>query len=92
MFAIARVASESPDLSPEDDLEVEHHETAARVGYTSELGLRVTGDGDALRGRALAVPEVCVPEAAVIRPSVLLTWGDILNGSWRTSTRPRGSA
>ena len=69
---------------------MEHHETAARVGYTSELGLRVTADGDALPGRALAVPEVCVPEAAVIRPSVLLTWGDILMGSLANEhTTPR---
>ena len=64
--------------------------TARGVGYTSELGLRVTGDGDELHGRALVVPEVCVPEAAVIRPSVLLTWGDILMGSLANEhTTPR---
>jgi acyl-coenzyme A thioesterase PaaI-like protein len=69
---------------------VARHEPEPRVGFTSELGLQVAADGDTLRGRALVVPEVCVPEAAVVRPSVLLTWGDILMGSLANEhTTPR---
>jgi acyl-coenzyme A thioesterase PaaI-like protein len=69
---------------------VDHQEPEPTVGFTSELGLHVTNDGDTLRGRALAAPEVCVPEAGVIRPSVLLTWGDILMGSLANEhTTPR---
>jgi acyl-coenzyme A thioesterase PaaI-like protein len=52
-----------------------------RVGFTSELGLAVTGGTDELRGTAPIRPELCVPEAGVLRPSVLLTWADILIGS-----------
>jgi acyl-coenzyme A thioesterase PaaI-like protein len=63
-----------------------------RVGFTSELGLVVRADGDTLTGTAPAAPELCVPEeetpgaastkgAGVLRPSVLLTWADILSGA-----------
>jgi acyl-coenzyme A thioesterase PaaI-like protein len=52
-----------------------------QVGFTSELGLTVRGDGDSLLGRADAVEELCVPGRDVLRPSVLLTWADILTGS-----------
>jgi acyl-coenzyme A thioesterase PaaI-like protein len=51
------------------------------VGFTSELGLAVHGDVEELRGSATIHPELCVPEAGVLRPSVLLTWADILIGS-----------
>jgi acyl-coenzyme A thioesterase PaaI-like protein len=53
------------------------------IGFTSELGLSVEPgpEPDTLAGHALVVPEVCVPDAGVIRPSVLLTWADILTGS-----------
>jgi acyl-coenzyme A thioesterase PaaI-like protein len=51
-----------------------------RVGFTSELGLAVTGGPDALFGEASILPELCVGEG-VLRPSVLLTWADILIGS-----------
>lgn len=54
-----------------------------RLGFTSELGLAI-GSGSApgtLTGRAHVVPELCVPEAGVLRPSVLITWADILTGS-----------
>ncbi len=52
-----------------------------KVGFTSELGLAVTGGADSLRGTAPIQPELCVPECGVLRPSVLLTWADILIGS-----------
>lgn len=52
-----------------------------RVGFTSELGLAVRGADDALYGTASIAAELCVPEAGVLRPSVLLTWADILIGS-----------
>ena len=54
-----------------------------RVGFTSELGLAVGAGPDpgTLTGRVAVVPELCVPEAGVIRPSVLITWADILTGS-----------
>ena len=52
-----------------------------RVGFTSELGLAVTGGADALHGVARIVPELCVDEGGALRPSVLLTWADILIGS-----------
>ena len=53
------------------------------MGFTSELGLSVErgAEPDTLAGHAVVVPEVCVPDAGVIRPSVLLTWADILTGS-----------
>jgi acyl-coenzyme A thioesterase PaaI-like protein len=54
---------------------------APQIGFTSELGLAVEHDGGTLTGRAVASPELCVPEAAVLRPSVLLTWADILTGA-----------
>lgn len=61
-----------------------------QIGFTSELGLAVEHDGDTLTGRAVASPELCVPEAAVLRPSVLLTWADILTGSLANEhTMPR---
>jgi acyl-coenzyme A thioesterase PaaI-like protein len=44
-------------------------------------GFGAGGGSDVLTGGAVAVPELCVPEAAVLRPSVLLTWADILTGS-----------
>jgi len=54
-----------------------------QIGFTSELGLSVgIGDEpDTLVGRAEITPELCIPEAGVLRPSVLLTWADILTGS-----------
>ncbi len=54
---------------------------ANKVGYTSELGLAVTGGPDALFGVARILPELCVGEGGLCRPSVLLTWADILIGS-----------
>jgi acyl-coenzyme A thioesterase PaaI-like protein len=56
---------------------------AHSIGFTSELGLSVErgADPDTLAGHAVVVPEVCVPDAGVVRPSVLLTWADILTGS-----------
>lgn len=60
-------------------------DNAPRIGFTSELGLAVAfdqiGESEVLTGRAAATPELCVPEAAVLRPSVLLTWADILTGA-----------
>jgi acyl-coenzyme A thioesterase PaaI-like protein len=50
-------------------------------GFTAELGLAVRGDADALVGRATATEELCIPGAGVLRPSVLLTWADILTGA-----------
>jgi acyl-coenzyme A thioesterase PaaI-like protein len=52
-----------------------------KVGFTSELGLAVTGGADALDGVARILPELCAGEGATLRPSVLLTWADILIGS-----------
>lgn len=62
-------------------MDVEHDRP--QVGFTSELGLHVAvGDEpDTLAGRAEIAPELCIPEAGVLRPSVLLTWADILTGS-----------
>jgi acyl-coenzyme A thioesterase PaaI-like protein len=51
-----------------------------KVGFTSELGLAVTGGADELFGVARILPELCVGEG-VLRTSVLLTWADILIGS-----------
>ena len=62
------------------------------MGFTSELGLSVEpgSEPDTLAGHAVVVPEVCVPNASVIRPSVLLTWADILTGSLANEfTMPR---
>lgn len=62
------------------------------IGFTSELGLSVVRGTEpgTLAGHAVVVPEVCVPDAGVIRPSVLLTWADILTGSLANEfTRPR---
>jgi acyl-coenzyme A thioesterase PaaI-like protein len=54
-----------------------------RIGFTSELGLALLAGPDegTIGGRAHVVPELCVPEAGVLRPSVLLTWADSLTGS-----------
>ncbi|MFO7589772.1 MAG: hotdog domain-containing protein [Acidimicrobiia bacterium] len=62
-------------------MDVEHDRP--QVGFTSELGLHVSlgDDPDTLAGRAEITPELCIPEAGVLRPSVLLTWADILTGS-----------
>ena len=60
------------------------------IGFTSELGLEVDVEGDTLVGNAVVVPELCVPEAATLRPSVLLSWADTLAGSLATErTLPR---
>ncbi len=60
------------------------------IGFTSELGMSVEVEGDTLVGRAHVVPELCVPEAGVLRPSVLLSWADTLAGSLATEhTLPR---
>jgi acyl-coenzyme A thioesterase PaaI-like protein len=64
-----------------DDSIVTTIDAGERVGFTSELGLTVLAAADGLRGRAAAARELCVPEAGVLRPSVLLTWADILTGS-----------
>jgi acyl-coenzyme A thioesterase PaaI-like protein len=50
-------------------------------GFTAELGLVVHSEADALRGRADAAEELCIAGAGVLRPSVLLTWADILTGA-----------
>jgi acyl-coenzyme A thioesterase PaaI-like protein len=47
----------------------------------SELGLRVAADGPDVRGRALVVPQMCVPGSAVLRTSVFVTWADVLTGT-----------
>ena len=62
-------------------MDVEHDHP--QIGFTSELGLHVgTGaEPDTLTGHAEIAPEQCIPEAGVLRPSVLLTWADILTGS-----------
>lgn len=52
-----------------------------RIGFTSELGLSIATAGEEIVGTARVVPELCVPEAGVVRPSVLLTWADIVTGS-----------
>ena len=54
-----------------------------QIGFTSELGLVVElGTApETLHGHAEISPELCVPEAGVLRPSILLTWADILTGS-----------
>lgn len=60
------------------------------IGFTSELGLQVDIEGDTLVGRGQVVPELCVPEAGIVRPSVLLSWADILIGSLANErTMPR---
>ncbi|MEX0664128.1 MAG: hotdog domain-containing protein [Acidimicrobiia bacterium] len=60
------------------------------IGFTSELGLGVEVEGDTLVGTVQVVPELCVPEAGVLRPSVLLAWADTLAGSLATErTLPR---
>ncbi|MBM3672970.1 MAG: hypothetical protein FJW86_12435 [Actinobacteria bacterium] len=60
------------------------------IGFTSELGLSVEVEGDTLVGDARAVPELCIPEAGVVRPSVLTAWADTLAGSLATErTLPR---
>jgi acyl-coenzyme A thioesterase PaaI-like protein len=56
-----------------------------RVGFTSELGLSLAAPSEALGadelvGTARVVPELCAPEAGVLRPSVLLAWADIVTG------------
>ncbi len=62
-------------------MDVEHDRP--QIGFTSELGLHVEvgPESDTLLGHAEIGPEVCIPEAGVLRPSVLLTWADILTGS-----------
>jgi acyl-coenzyme A thioesterase PaaI-like protein len=50
-------------------------------GFTAELGLAVHADGESLVGRAEAATELCVPGRGALRPSVLLTWADILTGA-----------
>jgi acyl-coenzyme A thioesterase PaaI-like protein len=60
------------------------------IGFTSELGLSVDVEGDTLVGRAHVVPEMCIPTAGTLRPSVLLSWADTLAGSLATErTLPR---
>jgi acyl-coenzyme A thioesterase PaaI-like protein len=56
-------------------------DTGSERGFASELGMTVRADGDGLVGTATARRELCVPEAGVLRPSVMLTWADILTGS-----------
>ncbi len=52
-----------------------------RIGFTSELGCSVVAQGDTLVGRGQIVPELCLPGRDLVRPSVLLTWADIVTGS-----------
>ena len=72
-------------------MDPEHRTPAAdEIGFTSELGLAVDVEGDTLVGRAVVVSELCVPEAGLLRPSVLLSWADTLAGSLATErTLPR---
>ena len=68
----------------------ERPRAADEIGFTSELGLAVDVEGDTLVGRAEVVPELCVPEAGLLRPSVVLAWADTLAGSLATErTLPR---
>src|SRR5688500_15972945 len=68
----------------------ERPRAADEIGFTSELGLAVDVEGSTLVGRAEVVPELCVPEAGVLRPSVVLSWADTLAGSLATErTLPR---
>lgn len=68
----------------------ERPRAADEIGFTSELGLSVDAEGDTLIGRAQVVPELCMPEAATLRPSVILSWADTLAGSLATErTLPR---
>jgi acyl-coenzyme A thioesterase PaaI-like protein len=59
-------------------------EREQEIGFTSELGLNMELAGDTLVGYAEVVPQLCVPEAGVLRPSVLLAWADSLCGSLAT--------
>ena len=52
-----------------------------RIGFTSELGCSVEPHGDTLVGRGKIVTELCLPGRDLVRPSVLLTWADIVTGS-----------
>ncbi len=52
-----------------------------RIGFTSELGCLVESQGDTLVGRGKIVTELCLPGRDLVRPSVLLTWADIVTGS-----------
>ena len=62
-------------------MDIEHDRP--QIGFTSELGLdvRIGPEPDTLLGRARIAPELCIPEAGVVRPSMLLTWADVLTGS-----------
>lgn len=72
-------------MDPADTRPHEHD-----IGFTSELGLRVEVEDDTLVGHGRVVPELCVPEAGTLRPSVLLSWADTLAGSLATErTLPR---
>lgn len=51
------------------------------VGFTSELGCSVSTAGEKLVGTGRVTPELCIPGAGVARPSVLLTWADIVTAS-----------
>jgi len=45
-----------------------------------ELGFAVTRSGDELHGAASVFPEMCVPETAHLRTSILAAWADMLTG------------
>lgn len=45
-----------------------------------ELGLTVELDGPRGLGRAVVVPEMCVPGSSALRTSVLATWADVVTG------------
>ena len=56
-------------------------ERAAGSGHiVAELGLRLEVEGDALRGRAVAAPEMLVPGTGRLRTSVLAVWADHICG------------
>lgn len=51
-----------------------------RTHIMQELGFAIERSGDALRGSASVVPEMCVPGTQCLRTSILATWTDILAG------------
>lgn len=55
---------------------------AVRTGphIIAELGLHTAFEGGSVAGRAVVVPEACVPGTDVLRTSVLATWADVVTG------------
>ena len=50
-------------------------------GFGSALAIEVERLEDEHHGRMHAYAELCVPEAGVLRPSMMITWADVLCGS-----------